>query len=233
MNPMRGIVAALGLTTLLSALMAASAAKTPRLPDDPRDVPREAQLNVVVAKADLNGDGTQEFLYNVNALTGESDPAKGSEVIYGVALAGVGSERGPLLWVRHVMAETGRPAHDGELAVVDFDGDGRSDLLLTWDTSLSANRVERVAEVYTFADPANPRRVWEGWWETDTRRDQDTPESARTFVRRDVDLGATRRAAGKTLVLRKTTTVENGRRLDKPRVEKESFAVSMRAVDPS
>ena len=221
------VVVTLGLTTLVATLMATSA-KTPRLPEDPRDVPREAQLTVTEARADLNGDGNQEVLLAVNALTGETDPARGSEVIFGIAATPTAAERGKLLWSRHVMAETGQAAHDGELTAVDLDGDGRSELILTWDRSLSSTRVERWCEIYTVADTASPRKVWEGAWEKDTRRDKDTPEAKREWMRREVDYGATRRGAGQAIVLKKVQAVEGGVKIDPPRVESEWVKVALR-----
>ncbi len=228
MSAMKVIVVALCLTTLVAALMAASA-RTPRIPEDPRDVPREAQLTVTEARADLNGDGNQEVLLAVNALTGESDPARGSEVIFGVAAPAPAGERGQLLWSRHVMTETGQPAHDGELTAVDLDGDGRSELLITWDRSLSPNRVERWGELYTMADPTRPIRVWEGVWERDTRRDKDTPANAREWFRREFDFGATRKEAGKSVVFKKVQAFEGGQKIDPPRIQPEWVKTSLRA----
>ncbi len=226
---MKIIVVTMGLTTLLAALLAA-AAKTPHLPQDPRDVPREAQLTTTVVPADLDGDGNQEVLVAVNALTGESDPAKGSEVLFGIAAPSVGNVRGKLLWTRHVMAETGQPAHDGELTAVDLDGDGHSDLVLTWDRSLVAGRVERRAEIYTVHDPAHPRKVWEGEWEVDTRQDKDVAAAKREWRRREIDFGATRREAGQAIVFKKIQAVEAGAKVQPPRVESEWVKVALRAA---
>lgn len=228
MSAMRWIVGGLGLTTLLATFMASSA-KLPKLPDDPRDVPRESQLTTTEIRADLDGDGNPETLVAVNALTGESDPAHGSEVLFGVAAAASGGQRGPLYWSRRISAESGQPAHDGELSAVDLDGDGRSELILTWDRALTDLRRERVAEVYVFGrDLGHPRKAWEGWWEKDTRRDPKVPEAQREWVRREIDFGATRRAAGRGISLKSTRTIEAGRKLDPPRVEQEWIDVSLR-----
>lgn len=230
MNAMRMIVVALGLTTLIGALMATSATP-PRLPQDPRDVARESQLTVTEAKSDLNADGSQELLIAVNALTGESDPARGSEVLYGVAAVAAPGERGPLHWSRRILQDTGKPAHDGELTAVDLDGDGRSELILSWDRSLSSNRVERVAEIWSMIDLKRPRLVWQGTWETDTRRDEATPAATRELTRRDVDFKATRKEAGRAIVFRITRSVEAGQVLNPQKVSHETVRVDVRQPD--
>lgn len=229
MTTMRVIVVTLGLTTLLAALMAAPL-RTTRLPEDPRDVPREAQLAVVQVNADLDGDGRTEALLTVNALTGEPDPARGSEVIFGIAQGAPKGERGPLLWTRHVLADTGKPAHDGDMTAVDLDGDARSELILTWDRSTSADRTERWGEVYVVADPARPRLVWEGPWEMDTRRDKGTPGAKKEWYRRDIDYRATRSEAGQAIVFRITRHVEGGLKIEPPRSESEWAKVQLRAA---
>ncbi len=226
---MRIIVVTLGMTTLFAGLMAAPPRST-RLPDDPRDVPREAQLAVVQVSADLDADGRPEALLTVNALTGESDPARGSEVMFGVAQGAPKGERGALLWKRYVLAETGKPAHDGDMTAVDLDGDGRTELILTWDRSISAERVERWGEVYVVPDPARPQLVWEGPWEMDTRRDKSVPEARREWFRRDVDYRATRGEAGQAIVFRITRHVEGGVKVEPPRNESEWAKVSLRAA---
>jgi hypothetical protein len=231
MTTMRVIVVVLGMTTLFATLRAAPP-RTSRLPEDPRDVPREAQLAVVQTSADLDADGRHEALLTVNALTGEPDPARGSEVIFGIAQGAPKGERGALLWTRHVLAETGRPAHDGDMTAVDLDGDGHIELILTWDRSLSADRTERWGEVYVIADPARPRRVWEGVWETDTRRDKGTPESQKQWNRREVDYRATRGEAGQAIVFRITRHVEGGLKVEPPRSESEWAKVALRAAAP-
>jgi hypothetical protein len=229
---MKIIVVTLALTTLVAALMAASA-KTPRLPQDPRDVPREAQITVTELRSDLNGDGNQEALEAVNAMTGETDPARGSEVIFGIAAAPAGKTRGALLWSRHVMVETGQPAHDGELTAVDLDGDGRSELILTWDRSLTSLRKERHGEIYSLADLSHPRLIWEGDWERDTRNDTETAPAQREWYRREIDFGATRKEAGQAIVFKKTRDVEAGAKIAPPRVESEWVKVALRAPSGS
>ncbi|MBP7148794.1 MAG: hypothetical protein KBD01_14765 [Acidobacteria bacterium] len=207
--------------------LASFAAPGANLPRDPRDVPMAARLEFTRAKADLDGDGVPEGIVLVSALTGEKDATRGSEVILGLVDARAGGDRGPLTWARHVMQETGQPAHGGDITAVDLDGDGRSELILTWNRSLSARKVERWAEIYG-GDPRAPRRIWEGWWERDTRRDPQTPAGDREWVRREVDYGATRREAGRALVLRKIHGMAAGRALEPPREAPERIDVPLR-----
>lgn len=226
---MRVILVVLALATVIAAFLSVSG-KTLTLPQDPRDVPREAQLAVTEAHADLDGDATAEVILVVNALTGDADPVRGSEVIYGVAQAAAPPARGKLLWSRHIVAETHKAAHDGEITAVDLDGDGKSELVLTWDQSLSSDRKERWGEIYVMSDLARPRRVWEGVWEHDTRSDPETPEAKREWLRREIDYGATRRAAGQGIAFRKVQTVKDGVRINPPRVESEWAPAALRAA---
>ena len=229
MSTMKVVVVALSLTLALAAWMAYSG-KPLRLPDDPRDVPREAQLNRTESAADLNGDGVAETILVVNALTGDADPARGAEVLFAVAEKTTDGRRGKLLWVRRAMQETDRAAHDGDITAVDLDGDARSELIVTWDQSISPDRVERRTEIYTFPDLSRARRVWEGEWERDTRRDPQTPEIQREWFRREIDFGATRRQGGQGLALRKIVNVDGGARIDPPRVTPEWVTVVLRSA---
>ncbi len=226
---MKAILAVLAMGAAVAAVLSVSG-KPLTLPVDPRDVPREAQLTVTEAHADLDGDGKAEVILVVNALTGDSDPIRGSEVIFGVAEGVPAPARGRLLWSRHVVAETGKAAHDGEIAAVDLDGDGKSELILTWDQSLSADRTERWGEIYVMSDLSRPRRVWEGSWERDTRSDPETPAAQREWFRRDIDYGATRRAAGQSIVFRKIQAMQGGVRIDPARVESEWVNVALRTA---
>lgn len=227
MSTMRLIVVGLILTTLVAAWKASSA-PTGTLPVDPRDVPREMLLSIVETKGDITGGNPPKVLILVNALTGNEDPAKAGEVMFGIAEPGSGKERGALLWSFRIAEKTGLPAHDGEMTVVDFDGDGRSEILLIWDRSISGENRDRWAAIYSATDPTKPRKVWEGSWERDTRRDSAVPQNRREWFRREVDFGATRREAGKALVFRKTQYVEGGQKLDPPRVEPEWVTAPLR-----
>jgi len=216
-------VIVLGALLLVSLALAGKGAA--QLPEDPREIPREAQLTSTRTRADLDGDGRPEGLLLVNSLTGSQQKARASEVVLGVYSEG---DEGGLLWVRHVMRDTGRPAHDGELMALDLDGDGASELILTWDSSLTAEKVERWAEIYTTSDTARPRKIWEGAWVRDTRRDPATGENARELFRREIDYAATRKAAGRAIVFRKVHRMIAGKTIDPAKTVTERVEVSLR-----
>lgn len=238
------------LAAVLVVGLAMAGKRAPRMPTDPRDVPREAQLTTTRAKHDLDRDGRFEALVLVNALTGEHQPERAAEVILGI----IGSDdsdgakaamvksqakkrkraadrnRGELLWVRHVMKDTGKPAHDGEITAFDLDGDGVTELMLSWDRSISSEQVDRWAEIYSVHDAQAPRKVWEGVVEKDTRRDSQTPASQREHFRREIDFSATRAAIGRAIVFTKTHRMIAGKSVEPPRATSERFEMSLRAL---
>ncbi len=197
------------------------------LPRDPRDVPRVAELTVTRTVTDLDGDGRREGVLLVVALTGEKDPARATEVLLGTWDA-EGGEKGELLWSRHVAAETGQPAHDGEMEILDLDGDGRQEIVLSWDRGLRRGLVDRWAEIWTFPDPRRPVKVWEGPWGRDTRLDRETPADRKESFEREIDYGATRAARGRAIVFRDTWRMIAGKALDPPRVTTKRVDVLLR-----
>jgi len=199
------------------------------VPPDPRQVPVGARMNYTRSSADLDGDGGSETLVIVTAITRDKDPAKGTEVIVGVIEGKAPADKGALLWTRHVVAATGRPAHGGDLQAVDIDGDRRNELILTWDRSLTAEKLDRWAEIWVFDDLSHPRMVWEGQWELDTRKDPETPVAAREFMKRSIDYGATRKAAGRAIVFSRSYGMTAGRALNPPRLVAERVDVGLRA----
>lgn len=209
-------------------LVIGSLGAQPQLPLDPREIPLKAQLTSVKAKADLNGDRAAEEILLVEAMTGESDPARATEIILGVFTTAPEGGRGALLWSHRIAAESRGPAHGGEFAAVDLDGDGKSELILTWDRSTDPKVVDRAGAILVFEDLSAPRRVWEGEWEKDTRRDEATPPSLREKFRRDIDYAATRREAGRAIHFTKTYSMLAGRPLDPPRTGEERAEAPLR-----
>jgi hypothetical protein len=228
MTPRRALVRSLLPLLLAAGSLARAAEGVATVPADPRQVPVGARLNYTRSSADLDGDGKPETLVIVTAMTSEKDPAKGTEVIVGVIEGKVPADKGALLWSRHLMAATGKPAHGGDLQAVDVDGDRRNELILTWDRSLTAEKVDRWGEIWVFDELARPRRVWEGQWELDTRQDPGTPVASREFMRRSIDYGATRKAAGRAIVFTKTFGMSAGRALAPPRVVTERVDLALR-----
>ncbi len=217
------------LLVVATASLASARRKPAELPPDPRDIPAEAQLSSTRSFADLDGNGSREVLILVNALTGHEAARSASEVFLAIAGEDAGGTRGELFWVRRLAEATGEPAHDGEITVVDLDGDGGSEIIVTWDRSLSADAVDRWAEIFAVDTLSRPRRVWDGQWEIDTRRDPATPAPERQWLQRDIDYGATRRQAGKAILLRTKQRVLGGEMLDKPKLTLERVDVRLRS----
>lgn len=220
----------LALTTTAALFAGTVLARKAALPADPRSIPVEAQLSSTKTRADLDGDGVPETLLLVNTLTGEEQPERASEVVLAIISPAADGSRGELVWSRHVMAETGRPAHDGELAAIDLDGDGGAELILSWDRSMSATRVDRWAEIYAVDDPGRPRRVWEGPWLRDTRRDPATPVAEREWFQCEIEYGATRKAKGREIVLREIYKMIGGVVLPAPKSSLRKVGVRLRPL---
>lgn len=219
------------LATMLLVGFSLAAKRAPQLPDDPRDVPREAQLTMTKTKADLDGDGHNEELLLVNALTGNKDPAKASEVIVGVVAPQTNKgRRGALLWSMRISQQTGAAAHNGNIEILDLDGDGNSEMVLSWDRSVRGESVSRWAQIYAMKSPASPSMVWEGVWEQDTRRDTQISATDKEWFERSIDYSGTRKAAGRAIVFRKIHKVIAGKTLEPPRVVSERVAVALRHV---
>jgi hypothetical protein len=126
------------------------------------------------------------------------------------------------------MHKSGRPAHTGEFSVVDLDGDGGSELILTWDSSLVPEKTERMTEIWAIDGPGRLRKVWSGPWEIDTMRDPDTAEGEQKHVVRAIDYGKTRALAGGGIVFTKTIHAVAGERLAEPTVTTQSVSLRLR-----
>lgn len=219
----KGAAAAVVLVSTLVPTPAAT------LPDDPRQVERGRQLTLTKSKADVDGDRHPETLILVNAMTGETDPARATEVILGVAGPDQGKAPGLLLWARHVARDTARPAHDGEVEAVDLDGDGASEVVLSWDRSLSDKGVDRWCEIYSLKDPVAPRKVWEGQIERDARREPQAKPEDKLWMRREFDYSATRKEAGKAIVFSTRRTLASDKPGNPPAVALERIEVPLRS----
>jgi hypothetical protein len=196
------------------------------LPDDPRETTPKQRLDYIETRADLDGDGRQEGLVFMNALTGRDDPNEATDVMLGVF---EDSADAPLLWSRRIAVETDAPAHSGDFYAVDLDGDRGSEIVLTWDTSMREGRVARHAEIWTIDPPMKPRRLWEGEWEMDTRSDESVPVGSREWFRVEIDFAKTRALAGRGIVLARTHRAIAGRVLDEPKVTYKRLDVRLRA----
>ncbi|GAB4222248.1 MAG: hypothetical protein Kow0062_18770 [Acidobacteriota bacterium] len=198
------------------------------LPEDPRRVPNNLRLAVTESSADLDGDRVKEGIVLVEALTGEQEPARAVEVILGIVGGPGAPDNGTLLWTRHVSRDTGQPAHSAEITAVDLDGDGGSELILTWDRALDDRTRDRFAEIWAVDGPGRLRKVWQGRWEVDTRRTDSVPVAERTRYQTRIDFGATRRLAGRGIVFERVYTVVAGETLAEPKIVREQVAVRLR-----
>ena len=110
-----------------------------------------------------------------------------------------------------------------------MDGDGASEVVLSWDRSLSDKGVDRWCEIYSLRDPVAPRKVWEGQIERGARRDPQAKPEDKLWMRREFDYSATRKEAGKAIVFSTRRTLASDKPGNPPAVALERIEVPLRS----
>jgi hypothetical protein len=218
------MVRCLRLAALLAAVLAASAPAR-------ADVAAEAYAAMGLKAQDvltgsvftarvLPGEAKQVVAI-VTHFTGRKDDADAVDVrleVYrkdGAALVSVYS--------RDLGKENGGFVGRGDLELLDLDGDGVSEIVVSYD-QLGNPMVQRRAGEVIVHEPAGFRVAWSGDLEYDaTRAARDVPQDRRDrFVRR-LDPGATIRTHGITLFMTKKVIAVAGERLPEPKEIRETF----------
>lgn len=192
---------------------------------DPLSVETKWVISRTLLSADLDGDGIQEQVVLVNRLTGKREEATALDVLIGI-YRDSGNEAPPL-WSRSILRATGGPCHGGEVILVDLEGNGPPELLLSYSVSVDSTRRERHGELFRW-EGGTARMVWSGILELDTSRDEGTPPAERTRFKRELDLPRTLAARGRTLFLTKQILVAAGVELPSARTIGESAALPPR-----
>lgn len=208
-------VALLSCILVLSA--PASAAGDPV--DDPRGLKGGRVLGRTLMTADLDGDGDKEQVVLVNWLTGKKDVERAFDILLAVYRSP--EDPGPPLWTRSVLATSGGPCHHGDLGLADLEGNGASEMWVTYDASPREEARERRGELYRW-ETGEARLIWAGVLERDNTRDPQTPDTEKEAFKRQADLAKTLGARGKSIFFEKTVRVAAGVELPTPRVIAES-----------
>lgn len=127
------------------------------------------------------------------------------------------------VYARDYGKENGGFVGRGELELVDLDGDGLNEIIVTYDSAKSRVIEERRGEVLVH-DRAGFRAVWTGEMTYDaTRAARELPAERRDRFVRKIDPARTRKTRGESLMFTKTTIAVAGERLPEPKVSIEAF----------
>ena len=181
--------------------------------------------SVVTARV-LPGDAKQVVAV-VTYLTGKKDEANA----LGVRLDVFRTEGEKLFPVYTLDAtkENGGYVGRGEVAILDLDGDGVSEIGLYYDNLKNALIQDRRLDIIMY-EGTTFRVVWSGSVSYDaTKAVRDVPQDRRDRYLRKLDLANTRRTKGITLFMTKTMIAVAGERLPQPKQLQETFALKPEA----
>jgi hypothetical protein len=175
--------------------------------------------SVVTARV-LPGDAKQ-LVSVVTYLTGKKDESSA----LGVRLDVFRTEGNKLtpLFTRDATKENGGYVGRGEVAILDLDGDGVSEIGLYYDNLKNSLIQDRRLDIIVY-DGTAFRVAWTGSVSYDaTKAVRDVPPDRRDRYLRKLDLSNTRRTKGVTLFMTKTMIAVAGERLAQPKQVQETF----------
>jgi hypothetical protein len=181
---------------------------------------RDVMTGSVVTARVLPGDAKQ-IVAMVTHFTGK----KGEADAVDVRLEVYRRDGGALVSVysRDYGRESGGFVGRGEIELLDLDGDGASEIVVSYD-QLGSPLVQRRAGEVIVLDPSGFRVAWSGDLEYDaTRAARDVPQDRRDRFVRTLDPTATMRTRGITLFMTKKVIAVAGERLPEPKVVRETF----------
>jgi len=178
-------------------------------------------MNSSVATARVLPGDAKQVVAVVTYLTGKKDPANALGVrldVYRTA----GAELIPL-FTRDATKENDGYVGRGEVAILDLDGDGVSEIGLYYDNLKNDLIQERRLDIIVH-DGGGFRVGWSGSVSYDaTKAVRDVPLERRDRFLRKIDLANTRRTKGITLFMTKTMIAVAGSRLPQAKQVQETF----------
>jgi len=164
---------------------------------------------------------TKQVVAVVTYMTGKKDKAGAVNVVFEVFASS--GETLTSTYSRDLGSENGGNVGQGDLEIVDLDGDGVAEIVLTYDDYTDALIEERVGEVLAYGSEGF-ETIWNGAMKYDaTRAARSVPEDRRDRYKREVDVRETLRTKGESLVMKKTMIAVAGERLPEPKVILESY----------
>ena len=135
------------------------------------------------------------------------------------------------LYSRDFGKENGGYVGHGDIELVDMDGDGVNEIIVSYDSYKDPLITERRAEVL-MQDGGSFSTSWTGAVDYDaTKAVRTVPQERRDRYTRALDIPATLKTRGVTLMVKKTMLAVAGERLEPPKVVQETFP--LRGAAPS
>ena len=190
-------------------------------------IPVKNVMNSSVATARVVPGDAKQLVAVVTYLTGKKDESSA----LGVRLDVYRTEGGRLipLYSRDAAKENGGYVGRGEVAILDLDGDGLSEIGLYYDNLKNEMIQERRLEVIVH-EGQGFRVAWSGAVSYDaTKAVRDVPAERRDRFLRKLDFANTRRTKGITLFMTKTVIAIAGERLPQPKEVQETFPLKHEA----
>jgi Fe-S-cluster containining protein len=184
-------------------------------------------MNSSVATARVIPGDAKQLVAVVTYLTGKKDESNA----LGVRLDVYRTEGDKLvpLYSRDAAKENGGYVGRGEVAILDLDGDGVSEIGLYYDNHKNDLIQERRLDVIVH-DGTGFRVAWSGAVSYDaTKAVRDVPVERRDRYLRKLDFSNTRRTKGITLFMTKTMISVAGERLPQPKDIQETFPLKPEA----
>jgi hypothetical protein len=182
--------------------------------------PREVLSGTVLTTRVIPG-GEKQVVAMVTYLTGKRGEADSVNVRLEV-FRKQGSELSSV-YARDFGEENGGFVARGEIELVDLDGDGINELILTYDSLRDPLIRERRGELLVHAS-SGFRKAWSGPMLLDsTRAVRKLPAERRDHFIREIDVLRTLRSRGVTLFVNKKVISVAGERLPEPKVVGETF----------
>jgi hypothetical protein len=127
------------------------------------------------------------------------------------------------IYERDFGAERGGNLDRGNLELIDLDGDGVNEIIVTYDSYEDPLIEQKLAEVILHEE-SGFRVVWSGPLQYDaTKAARNVPRERRDRFIREFDLVGTRKTKGVTLFIDKKVIAIAGERLAEPKVVRETF----------
>lgn len=190
-------------------------------------IPVKDVMNSSVATARVLPGDAKQLVAVVTYLTGKKDASNA----LGVRLDIYRTEGDKLVlaYTRDAGKENGGYVGRGEVAILDLDGDGVSEIGLYYDNLKNDMIQERRLDVIVF-DNTGFHVAWSGAVSYDaTKAVRDIPADRRDRYLRKLDFANTRRTKGITLFMTKTVIAVAGERLPQPKEIQETFPLKPEA----